>query len=248
MDQGATKYGTTGTYAYSQQYGFGVVDVDAALDLAENWTRVPKLKMVEACNTRDPNNLTTSYYSGELMIQNSGIDFIEYVEFFYDVNLRNDQGVLFWGGGPKSVNGVNGHWTVFLRGSGYLADGGPVNRVIRYADNQYLGTAADGTWKVSLREVGSTDSFQGWVYAYGVRIYGHGSDSEAATENDSGSEIVDYSNSSYPCTRAWADVNAPDFAVEPITGSVAENSEWTSPTPTVTGTPVGALTVVSRWR
>ncbi|MXW02517.1 MAG: S8 family serine peptidase [Holophagales bacterium] len=247
VNNGASMYGgTTGTYTYSQRYGFGLVDVEAALELASGWTRLPKLKMAEACAKMSNPNLTTRYFRGhnELVIEDSGIDFVEYVEFFFDVDFENDQNIRLWGGGPNSVNGQEGNWVILLRGPGeqYMADGGPVDRVIRFADNQYLGTAADGTWKITVKETNGGWRYpaankygQGKLYAYGVRIYGHGPTSETATAGNSGSDVVDYSYGTFPCSRAEEELTSREFTVEEVTASVNENETWTSGAPTLGG-------------
>ena len=43
-ETGASKYGDTGTYNFNHEYGFGVVDAQAAVNLADGWTNVPGLR------------------------------------------------------------------------------------------------------------------------------------------------------------------------------------------------------------
>ena len=47
-EQGAVEYGsTTDRYWFNHEYGFGVVDAGAAVDLADGWTNLPSFRSVE---------------------------------------------------------------------------------------------------------------------------------------------------------------------------------------------------------
>ena len=48
-ETGALQYGSqTKRYSYNPEYGFGVVDAKAAVDLAESWTSLPAMKSVSS--------------------------------------------------------------------------------------------------------------------------------------------------------------------------------------------------------
>ena len=47
-EEGAAKYGANGNYQFNHEYGFGVVDAQAAVDLALMWTNVPTLRDISA--------------------------------------------------------------------------------------------------------------------------------------------------------------------------------------------------------
>ena len=46
-ETGAVKYGDFGNYEFNHEYGFGMVDAKAAVDLADGWTNVPALRRID---------------------------------------------------------------------------------------------------------------------------------------------------------------------------------------------------------
>ena len=84
-ETGATKYGATtdtDTYDYNHEYGFGVVDAKAAVDLAEGWTLLPPMREVTG-GTVDDLDLSipdTNSAVPSAVTVGAGVDFIEFVE------------------------------------------------------------------------------------------------------------------------------------------------------------------------
>ena len=89
--EGARKYGSGSAadrYHFNHEYGFGVVDAKAAVDLARGWTNVPTLESVSAASQADvtipspsgsaPQTVTTT------LTLNTGIRFTEFVEINTD--------------------------------------------------------------------------------------------------------------------------------------------------------------------
>ena len=85
--EGARKYGAgsaTDRYHFNHEYGFGVVDAKAAVDIARGWTNVPPLERVSAASEAEvaipppsgsiPQTVTTT------LTLNTGIRFTEFVE------------------------------------------------------------------------------------------------------------------------------------------------------------------------
>ena len=166
------------------------------------------------------------------MIANSGIGFIEYVEFIFDIETSQHGPFQLWVGGPESVAGEAGdHWVEVLNRHVYASGG--IDGEYRVGTNQFVGKSADGTWKLAVR---SYSRHAVKLHSWAVRIYGHGSAQSGAVAG-----VIDYVSPT-ACSRAGIEAARPPFTLDPVIGTVAENSEWTSPTPTVTGTPVGALT------
>ena len=82
-ETGATKYGsTTETYNYNHEYGFGVVDAKAAVDLAEDWTLLPPMREVTGGIVEDLDLSIPDTNSAVTMsvTVGAGVDFIEFVE------------------------------------------------------------------------------------------------------------------------------------------------------------------------
>ena len=85
--EGARKYGAgsaTDRYHFNHEYGFGVVDAKAAVDISRGWTNVPPLERVSAASEAEvaipppsgsiPQTVTTT------LTLNTGIRFTEFVE------------------------------------------------------------------------------------------------------------------------------------------------------------------------
>ena len=86
---GAVQYGAASErYTFNHEYGFGVVDAQAAVDLAQDWKNIPPMKTAASTtlsvNQIIPDNSSTGITSS-LQIA-SDIDFIEFVEINVDFN------------------------------------------------------------------------------------------------------------------------------------------------------------------
>ena len=90
---GAVQYGALERYTFNHEYGFGVVDAQAAVDLAQDWKNVPPMKTAESAiisvNQNIPDNSPTGI-TRSLQIA-SDIDFIEFVE----INVDFDHPILY---------------------------------------------------------------------------------------------------------------------------------------------------------
>ena len=81
-EEGASKYRATGKYDFNHQYGFGVVDAKAAVDLADNWTNLPEFAEETVDSTGgtltipDDGTAVTS----TVTMEGSKVQFIEFVE------------------------------------------------------------------------------------------------------------------------------------------------------------------------
>ena len=86
-EDGAVKYGSsTERYHFNHEYGFGVVDAKAAVDLAKGWTTVPPLESREVASGNLNTGIPDLPSSGapravtRTLSVNTGIEFIEFVE------------------------------------------------------------------------------------------------------------------------------------------------------------------------
>ena len=240
VDLEAEELGTDDNYSYSEQYGFGLVDAEAAIDLADGWTLLPELRSASACATNPVSPAGDSpdvppygqFKRDELVIANSGMDFIEYVEFIFDIETRQHGTFKVWVGGPDSVPGESSDDWVEVLNRHLYASGG-IDGEYRVAVNRFVGRSADGAWKLAVTSNSRLNPVK--LHSWAVRIYGHGSGEDGAVA------VIDYVSPT-ACSRAGVEAAGPLLTLDAVTGTVAENSEWTSPAPTVTGTPVGALT------
>ena len=81
-ETGALQCGSTTTrYSFNHEYGFGVVDAKAAVDLAENWTTLPPM-LKQSAGTAADLDLRIPGGTGvsRSVTVGSGIDFVEFVE------------------------------------------------------------------------------------------------------------------------------------------------------------------------
>ena len=92
-ETGALKYGSdTDRYSYNPEYGFGVVDAGAAVDLAANWANVTPMLTAEARKAEVPRAIPdpsggsgVSSISSRIELE-TDIAFTEFVEVRIDVN------------------------------------------------------------------------------------------------------------------------------------------------------------------
>ena len=169
--EGAFRYGsTTDRYNFNHEYGFGMVDAKAAVDLATGWTKVRDLREITsesgAINLRipdppllgGPNTVTAS------LTVDPYVDFIEFVEvnahfnhpFFRDLTVE----LVSPSGAVSTLSTTAGI-------------GGPLTSKFRFGSARHLGENAAGEWTLRIKDDQSGD--RGMLRSWGLTIYGHGS-------------------------------------------------------------------------
>ena len=171
---GALKYGsTTERYSYSHNYGFGVVDAEAAVDLAESWTNLPPMKTAKGASGQVNLAIPDNPSSGDPTSVTSTITMDSYVEFveFVEVNVdfthaayRNLEIELVSPSGAVSILAVPRKTYEFS----FKWDGS-----FRFGSARHLGEAAAGTWTLRLKDWVNGDA--GTLKSWNIRILGHGS-------------------------------------------------------------------------
>ena len=169
--EGAFKYGsTTDRYNFNHEYGFGMVDAKAAVDLAPGWTNVRDLREATSessvINLRipdppllgGPNTVTAS------LTVDPYVAFIEFVE----VNAHFDHPYFR----DLTVELVSPSGAVST-----LSPSAPISGALttefRFGSARHLGEDAAGEWTLRIKDArrGSTGNLRSW----GLTIYGHGS-------------------------------------------------------------------------
>ena len=191
-EDGAIKYGSesqTERFHYNYEYGFGMVDAGAAVELAREWENLPLMLVSEEVS---PNTLdlripdatgtgTVTSVSDSLTIA-SPIRFIEYVEIEADLNhesLRDLELELESPSGtvsrllapfdtrevlePVVINGVRSFRPLFV----------PLDREVRLGSAKHLGENANGEW--TLRISDNYNEKHGVLHSWSLKIYGHAS-------------------------------------------------------------------------
>ena len=169
-EEGALKYGsTTDSYNYNDEYGFGMVDAKAAVDLAVGWTNLPQFReitsesgVINLAIPDLPSSGTPTTVTSSLTVD-PFVEFVEFVEvnthfnhpFFRDliVELVSPSGAI----STLSTNGLIGS---------ELTTG------FRFGSARHLGENAEGEWTLRVKDLQSDDS--GTLKSWGITIYGHG--------------------------------------------------------------------------
>ena len=186
--EGARKYGAgsdTDRYHFNHEYGFGVVDAKAAVDIARGWTNVPPLERVSAASEAEvvipppsgsiPQTVTTT------LTLNTGIRFTEFVEVntdFEHTSFRDMDIELVSPSGSVSkliVPFNTRHYTAtYRRPDGSTLDAPYWVRLdgeFRFGSARHLGEDPSGQWTLRL-----TDHFPelgGTLRSWSIKVYGH---------------------------------------------------------------------------
>ena len=170
---GALKYGsTTEHYSYNHNYGFGVVDAKAAVDLADGWTTLPPMKIAKEGSGEVDLAIPDPVTDGEPTQVTSTITMDAYVEFveFVEVNVdfthesyRDLEIELVSPSGAVSILSVPYRsYEPFEWDSSF-----------RFGSARHLGEAAAGTWTLRVKDwINGND---GTLKSWNLRIFGHGS-------------------------------------------------------------------------
>ena len=168
-NDGAHKYGSTDPndkYRFNYEYGFGVVDAEAAVDLAASWEPVAPLQSatVKSTGSLDLTITSSSDVSDELTL-NTEMSFIEFVEVkahFHHPSFRDVQIELISPGGKTSklVSYHESEEPVLLTGE------------IRLGSAKHLGEDPNGRWMVRVTDRVNNNKF-GTLVWWEITIYGH---------------------------------------------------------------------------
>lgn len=172
-EDGARKYGSdsdTDRYHFNHEYGFGVVDAKAAVDLAKEWTNVPPLlsssvtsgslikEIPDAPLVGDPITIAHRLTLG------TGIEFIEFAEVVVsfqhrsfrdlDIELVSPSGVV------SKLSESYDTYPIVLDGE------------FRFGSARHLGEDPSGEWE--LRVTDRVQAVGGTLDSWTVTVYGHG--------------------------------------------------------------------------
>ena len=166
--EGAVKYGETEErYQHSRDYGFGVVDAHAAVELAETWTNVPamvtetRVSVEEAFQIPGPGeSISRSVKFG------AAIEFVEFVQVntvFRTSHFRDLRIDLISPSGTEVM--------VVPAAPSESDSETPLNDFFRFGVAGLLGEPAEGTWTLKVTNMGSTrpGSLDNWS----IKLFGH---------------------------------------------------------------------------
>ena len=188
--EGAPKYEAASAgdrYHFNHEYGFGMVDAGAALDLARGWTTVPTLmsdtaESQEAVTIPPPSGNALRTVTTTLTL-NTGIRFTEFVEIntnFGHSSFRDMEIELVSPSGAVSQLTVpfdtRYYTATYRRPDGSTFEGTyyvQLNGEFRLGSARHLGEDPNGEWTLRL-----TDHFPiygGTLRAWSITVYGHAS-------------------------------------------------------------------------
>ena len=188
--EGARKYGAglaADRYHFNHEYGFGMVDAKAAVDLAKGWTNVPTLEsdsaasvsaiMIPPPSSSTPRTVTTT------LTLDTGIRFTEFVEIntnFFHESFRDMEIELVSPSGAVSKLTVPFNTRYYHTGEICIAPDlslvpclyfVPLNGEFRFGSARHLGEDPNGVWTLRL-----TDHFPiygGTLRSWSIKVYGH---------------------------------------------------------------------------
>ena len=189
--EGARKYGAdsdTDRYHFNHEYGFGVVDAKAAVDLARGWTNVPTLESASATSqaavTIPPPSGSTLQTVTTTLALSTGIRFTEFVEINADFNHTSfrDMDIEL-----VSPSGAVSELAVPFNTRHYYDDTCTYGTVVlgeircvffvrldsafRFGSARHLGEDPNGQW--SLRLTDHFPALGGTLRSWSIRVYGH---------------------------------------------------------------------------
>ena len=182
-EDGARKYGSTSAtdlYHFNHEYGFGVVDAKAAVDMAKEWTAsLPPLHSSTSTsgsfNSPIPDLPATGVpttFSHELTLNTDDIDFTEFVEVnvtFSHESFRDLDVELVSPSGARSQLTVA--FDTVTPDDPTDEDVVPLNGTFRFGSARHLGEDPNGVWRLNVSD--HIQSVTGTWDSWSIKVYGH---------------------------------------------------------------------------
>lgn len=157
-------------YDYSELYGFGVVDANAAVALAQTWTNVAAevtyspLDRTPALAIPDSNSTGVN---DTLVVSGSGISSLEWVYVYFSAADHPRSGDLE----VTLTNVTTGDSVYLAQKHSCVSTGCSDYDEWRFSAAAFLGESANGSWKLTVKDLtaGSTGHFQSWR----MEFFGH---------------------------------------------------------------------------
>ncbi len=176
---GALKHGSeTDRYNFNREYGFGVVDAKAAVDLAKDWIGLPQLQSARAASGRLDMRIPDSPVSDapervpatvSTVTLNSEIGFTEFVEVNISVRHGSFRDLEIELVSPSgAVSKLVSEFDVSVEES---FDRVRLNGSFRFGSARHLGGNPNGEWQ--LRVADRIPSHGGILDSWSITIYGH---------------------------------------------------------------------------
>ena len=176
-EQGALAYGsTTDRYWFNTEYGFGVVDAGAAVELATGWTNLPPFRERSASASPElaipdrPEGGTAEAASSTVTL-GPEVEFVEYasVELRFSHGHRDDIQVDL----TSPAGTVSELFPAFEspnHSPGFRRS--VTDLTFHLGASKHLGESAEGTW--TLRVSDTANGLTGTLHSWTLTVHGHG--------------------------------------------------------------------------
>jgi kexin len=150
-------------YNINYKYGFGRINADSAIKLAQIWSPIPNEIMIEYTampNLVIPDNDPIGISSSITIPHNIRI---EYVDIFFTSSDHP-----FWGDLEITLKSPSGTESILAEKHSYVVENSYNNW--RFGSVRHFGESSQGTWTLTVKDLESLDvgTFQNWK----LRIYG----------------------------------------------------------------------------
>ena len=226
-EEGALRYGsTTARYSFNHEYGFGMVDAAAAVDLADGWTNAPAMRTTTARYQGESFSIPDAPQVGSSRTITTTLTVDEYVEFaeFVEIKIAIDHASfrdleidLVSPSGATSRLATEGRPYSF-----FLAFPALLNETFRMGSARHLGEDPAGEWQLRVTDLvtGRTGRIDWWS----LTIYGHGSAPGTPDRQNTDPEFPESESGA----RSLPENTAVDSAVgDPVTATDADSDALT---------------------
>ena len=171
-EEDALEYGSdTKRYSYNPEYGFGLVDAKAAVDLAESWTNLPPMETVRVRSGEielaipDPSGGATPTTVSSKLTLGPEVGFTEFVEVHVDFDHSSFRDLEVE---IHSPTGTVSKLAVPYEG----ARERELRTTFRFGSARHLGEDPSGEW--TLKVTDHLAKQEGIIRWWGIKVYGHG--------------------------------------------------------------------------
>ena len=197
---GARKYGSASAadrYHFSHEYGFGVVDAKAAVDMAKGWgSNLPVLESASAASGSFnfqvpdlPATLIASTHYHDLSL-NTDIDFTEFVEVNVTFNHPSFRDLDIELESPSgAVSKLTVPFDTYTPDDPTDDDYVPLRGSFRFGSARHLGENPNGVWR--LRVSDHIEFGSGTWDSWDIKVYGHRGTPASARSCVSGGAVAD---------------------------------------------------------
>ena len=241
-EEGALMYGsTTERYSFNHEYGFGMVDAAAAVDLAaaavdmtDGWTNAPAMRTTtaryqgESFSIPDAPEIGTPATITRTLTVDNYVEFTEFVEIKIAIDhaaFRDLEIDLVSPSGATSRLANEGEGSFFFFIFAFPAPS-PLNETFRMGSARHLGEDPAGEWQ--LRVTDRVNEGTGRIDWWSLTIYGHGSapgyPAIGSLATGERSLITDWKA---PADIGASDITSYDLRHIPSTASDKSDSNWT---------------------